>query len=303
MAITTASALKRDVLLQDTLVAFKRRIIPVLKLSHVARDQPLEGTNKIQVPYFPLATGTSTTYNGTNGYDTAQSYAVSAKEVTIATRKYQMIDLTSDNYNRLPYSTNREIMIAHAEKLADDVISDVFSVVTAANYAGTTLAAMAASAFDFDDVLTLRRYCNEAYFPKSGRILGLDSTFSEYLLRDTRTGNQNYDSPDQVREGEVMRIGGFDHIEIANLPANGAEKIAGFAAVPSAIVVGFSPIRLAPGLERVVEYQAITDPESGLTLEYRRFADPVKDKVFEVVECNYGYAVGEPAALKRITTP
>jgi hypothetical protein len=50
-------------------------------------------------------------------------------------------------------------------------------------------------------------------------------------------------------------------------------------------------------------YQVVTDPDTSLSLEYRMFADAKMDNVTEVIECNYGYAPLETAALKRIVTP
>lgn len=303
MAITVATALKRDHLLQTAMRAFRNRILPVMAFATKFENVPLEGTNKVQVPYIPLATSATQDFSAGTGYNTATANAVNAKELEINKRKYRMIELTSDEWNRQPMLKLEEIMTVEAEKLADDVLADIWTLVTAANFAGTTLAAMAASAFDYDEVTTLRRYANEANWPTGMRSLTLDSTFAEYLLRDSRLGNQNYGSPDQVRIGTVPVVGGFKLWEVANLPANGAENIAGAAIYGgSAILTGFAPIRPHPTLQKtLVDYQVVVDPETGLALEYRAFGNATLDKVFEVIEVNYGYAVGESAALKRVT--
>jgi hypothetical protein len=39
-----------------------------------------------------------------------------------------------------------------------------------------------------------------------------------------------------------------------------------------------------------------------LTLEYRRWGDPDIDTAKQVIECNYGFGLGEEAALKRIVS-
>lgn len=305
MAITIAAALKRDKLLAEAMRAFKARVIPILQFARKFNDTPLEGTNIIQVPYFPLATGASTDFVPANGYDTANAQAIQTKPVTINKRKYRMVSFTSENYARQPFLSLAPLMKLEGEKLADDVIADVFTGVTAANFPGTTLAAMAASAFDLDDCTDLRELCTKAEWPKSGRALVLDTSFAKFLTRDARLGNQNSGSNAQVTEGfPDFRVAGFDGYEVGNLPANGAEKIAGMAIYPSAMFVGFSPIAPHPTLSKtLVEYKVITDPDTGLSLEYRAFGDAKMDTVFEVIECNYGFAVGEAAALKRITTP
>jgi hypothetical protein len=285
--------------------AFRNRILPIMAFSTKFENTPLEGTNIVRVPYYALASGASQDWNPATGYVPSQTQTISSKPVTVDKRKFRGVSFTSDEFNRQPYLSAEKLLMLEAEKLADDVLTDIFSLVTAANYAGTTVAAMAASAFDLDDVLTLRRLCGEANWPMAGRGLVLDGTFAEYLLRDSRVQNRETSGEvGAVTEGRLPKVGGFQPYEVPLLPANGAEKIAGMAVYPSAILAAFAPIRAHPLLQRtLVDYQVITDPDTGLSLEYRAFGNATLDTVTEVIECNYGYAVGEGAALKRITTP
>lgn len=304
MAITVPSGLKRDVLLRQGMRAFKNRILPVMAFARKFENVPLEGTNKVAVPYFPLASGASTDWNPANGYVVGQNQSLQVRDVTVNKRKFRGVAFTSDEWNRQPFLSQEEFIKLEAEKLADDVLADMWTLVTAANYAGATIAAGAASAFDLDEVLALRRLCGEANWPKVPRSLILDGAYWENLHKDTRLGNQNYGSTGAAQEGAVTgKVGGFTPYEVPLLPDNGLEKIVGAAIYPSAILCAFAPIKPHPGLGKVVDYQVVTDPDTGLSLEYRQFADPVKDTVYEVIECNYGFNVGEAAALKRITKP
>lgn len=287
--------------------AFKNRMLPILAFATKFESVKLEGNDVVRVPYYPLATGASTPFVNGTGYTTFQAQTVQTKPVTVNKRLYRALDLTSVDFNRQPFlnqeAFNKSIGL-EAEKLADEILADVFSVVTAANYAGTTLAAMAASAFDLDDALTLRRLCGEANWPMPGRALVLDATFEEYLLRDARVQSSlTAGQTGAVTEGKLPRVAGFDVYPVASLPANGAEKIAGMAVVPSALLFASTPTVPHPILNNTVEYQMMVDPDSGIMLEYRRFGDPVKDQIVEVIEASYGYAVGEAAGLKRITIP
>jgi hypothetical protein len=304
MPITIPNELKRDVLLRTAMRAFKNRMLPIMAFARKFESVPLEGTDKIRVPYFPLATGPSTDFVPANGYNIVNSQGLQSKDVTVNKRKYRAVEITSVDWNRQPFLSQEEFVKLEAEKLADDVILDIFSIITAANFPGTTLPALAASAFDFDELGTMRRLCGEANWPVIPRSVVLDGTFYEYLLRDSRVHNQNYGSTDAVREGRVPRAAGFDLYEVPLLPTNGAEKLAGMAIYPSAIAVAFSPIRPHPVLtQTVLQYEVISDADLGLSIEYRRFADAKLDKVMEVIECNYGYEKLETAALKRIVTP
>jgi hypothetical protein len=194
-------------------------------------------------------------------------------------------------------------VVARVEKLAQDVLNDIFSVITAAKYNAPTIPAVAASAFDFDEFLAMRQRCNEDDWPEVGRSMVLDSAYDTNLLKDTRVHNQNYGSTDAVREGRVPRVAGFDYYQVPSLPQN-AEKLVGMAVIPSSLFVAFSPVEPAPAVRNtLMEYSIVTDPDSGLSLEYRVWGDPDSDKAKEVIECNYGFEAGETAALKRIVMP
>ena len=302
MANVIPAALKRDVILNNAMRQFKRRILPVMAFATAFRNVPLQGTNKILVPYFPLDNSASADFNGT--YTIGNDSEVQTKEVTVNKRKYQSLSFTSDEWNRQPFLDIEKIVMMKVEKLAADVLGDIFSVIKAADYNGTTISAVAASAFDLDEVLALRRICNESDWTEVGRSLVLDSAYVENLLKDARLGNQNAGSTAPVRDGRFGgQIAGFEPFEVPNLPDNG-EKLVGMALIPSAVAVAFSPIQPAPAVRATLqEYSIVTDPDSGLSLEYRVWGDPDTDKQKEVIECNYGYAKLETAALKRIVEP
>lgn len=304
MAITIANALKRDLLLDRAMRAFKKRLLPIKAFSTRFESVPLQGTNKIVVPYFPLASGASVDWNPANGYVMTHNQAVNTKEVTVNKRKYRTVTFTSDEWNRQPFLKQEELIVLEAEKMAEDVINDIWSLVTATNFAATTLTAQAATAFDLDDVLSLRELANKLYWPTPSRSLILDTAPGMALMKDSRLGFQNAQSLDQVREGfPSFQIGGFTPYEVANLPDNGAEKLLGAAIYPSSILVATAPIRPTEQVRMIVDYKQVVDSDSGFTFEYRAWGDPNFDRTMEVIEVNYGYAVGEANALLRITKP
>ncbi len=100
----------------------------------------------------------------------------------------------------------------------------------------------------------------------------------------------------------MPRLSGFDVHPTTGVPANG-ENLVGFASYPSAVLVGFSPIEPAESVRRMLTaYEVVEDPETGIYIEYRAWGDPDTDSHKEVIEVNYGYAIGEAAALKRIVS-
>ena len=304
MAITINAALKRDLVLDRGMTALKKKLAPILAFATKFTDVPLQGTNKVVVPYYSLATGASTDFVPANGYVMSGNQTVGVKEVTVNKRKYRPFSFTSEEFSRQPFLSAAKLFDLEVDKLADDIITDVFSVVTAANYPGTTLAAQLASAFDLDDALAMRELCTKDYWPMAGRSLVLDTAPGLSLMKDSRLGFANAQTTAQVTEGfPNIKIAGFTPIEVPNLPANGAEKIMGMAVFPSALFFASAPIMPTPEVARMIEFKKVTDPETGLTMVYRMWADADMDATREVVEVSYGYAVGEAAALKRITVP
>ena len=102
--------------------------------------------------------------------------------------------------------------------------------------------------------------------------------------------------------GELPNLLGFGFSKFNRLPHNN-EKLQGFVVYPSAIMVALAPIPpTANVMKQLSTYTTYTDPQTGLTLEYRAWGDADTDASKEIIECNYGFGVGEKAALKRIVS-
>lgn len=297
---TIASQLQLNVVLDAAMRAFKRRVLPVFAFAHTIQAVQLKGTNKIEVPYYPLATGASTDFSYTDGY-TSNTRTLSYKEVEVKKRKYQSITIQSDEFRRQPMVDWTKFATLMGERLAEDVVTDIFSVVTAANYVNLGWGGPA-GAFDYGTMCDLRTRANQDMWPKSRRSVILDSAYDGNLFKSTMPYNVS-GLPGSMTTGESRPVAGFDTYECPIIPGNGTENIVGAAVYESAVLVAFVPIEPLPQLQAtVVKYQAYSDPDTGLTLEFRETVDGLHDTVYQTIECNYGYGVGEKAALRRITS-
>ena len=299
-ANTIAAGLQIDEILDAALRAFMADILPIRGLCTAFYDTMLKGTDKVQVPYYPLETAASKDYDGTYVFEPGDTQS---REITINKRKYQPMAFTSAELARQPRLNPEELGRMKGQKLAEDVVADILSLVTAANF-GVAGFTGAANTFDSDETADLQGACDVANWPKAGRSLILSSAFMTNLRKDDTIKA----SPGQaiteaaLKEGAVERLNGFDLRPTNLIPANG-ENLAGLAAYMSAILVGFSPIEPAAEVRaQMSDYRSVTDPTSGLTLEYRAWGTPGSDTVYRVIEANYGYAKGEAAAIKRIVT-
>jgi hypothetical protein len=301
--VTIDSALKRVAILNETIRAFATRILPLRLFATAFSNTPLQGTDEVVVPYYPLQTAVSTDWDGSTGYAFADTVTSSMKKITVNKRKYQSIDFGSDTLRRQPYFDAVRLGSMNAEKLAVDVINDVLSVVTASAF-GSAALTCAAAAITSDDIATLAGACNAAHWPDAGRGLIVDSTVNTALMKDEAYKLAvNIGGTEVVRGGRLPMLSGFEYAWMPNLPDN-SEKLIGFACFMSGILAAFCPVEPSPEVrDSLAAYEIVTDPASGISLNYRAWGDPDLDRSKQVIECAYGYVAGEAAALKRICVP
>jgi len=300
---TVDSALKRVLILNENVRDFARRMLPLKAFCTSFLNTPLQGTDEVVIPYFGLQAVASSNFVEATGYVFDQATTTGMKKVTVNKRKYQPIDYSSQEFRRQPALLVTQLGKLNAEKLAADVFDDIWSVVTADAFGAAALTA-AAAAITSDDVVTLAGACTKANWPASGRSLILDSDTVTALMKDSAYKlASSIGGTEVVREGRLPRLSGFDVYEVPNLPAN-SEKLQGAAVFMSAILAAFAPVEPADGVRAsLVAYEVATDPETGISMNYRKWGDAQLDRNFEVIECAYGYVAGVAAALKRICVP
>lgn len=292
--------LKLDLILDSAMEAFSELLTPLALFSTAFYDIPLKGTDKVQVPYYPLETAASTQFDGTykfnNGTDTQ------AKELVIDQRLYQSLSWTSSELRRQPKLDPETLGRLKGQKLAEDVLADIWGLITNANY-GAAAFTGAATDFDVDDVIDLETTVTTAKWPNLGRGLVLKPSYIGGLKKDM---NANGGMATFARDsnGALINFPGLHSFAFANsnvIPANG-ENLVGFAVYRSAMLLGFSPIQPAPEvMAKLSDYRVVSN-SIGLSLEYRAWGDADTDTAKRTIEVNYGKAVGEVAALKRIVS-
>lgn len=301
MANTVAAALKLDLMLDAAMTAFKQTLLPLAMIATAFYDMPLEGTDKAQVTYYPIETAASKDFAGTYVFDKGTD--TQAKEITINKRKYQPLAYTSEELRRQPKFDPEKLGALKGAKLAEDVLTDIFSIVTLANY-GAAIFTGAASDLDVDDVIDMEATLTAAKWPRNGRGIIVGPTYIAGLKKDMNSSG-GFATFNRDSNGDAVNfpsLSGFSFADTNIIPAN-AENLVGMAVFNSGILAGFAPIEPAPEvMDKLTAYETYTDEETGLTIEYRSWGDPDTDTAKREIECNYGYAVGEAAALKRFVS-
>jgi hypothetical protein len=302
---TIDPALKRTTILNETVRAFATRVLSLRLFSTAFGNVPLQGTDEVVVRYYTLQTAASSDVTSSNlpAYVFGQATGTSMKKITVNKRKYQPLDYSSQEFRRQPWFDTVKLGMLNAEKLGVDIVADILSVVTAANF-GAAASTVAAATIGSDDIIGIRGACNRAMWPNMGRSLIVDSTVDDSLQKDPSYKLAlNIGTTSVIQEGQFPKLSGFEYAFIPNLPDNG-EKLIGFAAFVSGILAAFAPVAPAEGVrQQLVAYEVVTDPASGVSLNYRHWGVAADDRDYEVIESAYGYAAGVPAALKRICEP
>lgn len=309
---TVATELKRSVILNDKIRDFARRLMMLSVFSTVYGNVPLEGTDKVEVPFYDLDSSAGVSFVTGTGYTTIGDTTTDKREVQIGEavqgagvfrdRKYVGLGFNSQEIARQPYLKIAELAGLKLERLADLVIQHILGIITAANFGAHALS-RALNAINSDDLADLKLACK--LWPSAGRTLVLDSGYDATLLKDTAFKFAlNAASDSAIKEGRLNpRVFGFDYIENPTIPGN-SENLAGFAVFKSAILVATAPV---PPVEEVrnagTTYEIVTEPTSGISFEYRTFGNNVTDAGTHVAELSYGAAKGNGNALKRIVTP
>lgn len=299
---TVSTDLKRTVILQQSIRAFARRILMLTAFSTRLNGVKLEGTDKVAVPYFALDTTASTDFVAANGYDTFGNTNSDAKTVTIDKRKYQGLKWTSSELRRQPFLDVAKGAMLKAEQLGKDCVDDVLSLITVANF-GAAVKTEPASAFDSDDIADLKGVADDLDWPEIGRSLILSTAYDVNVLKDNSVKSAlNFGDNSPIRDGVVRNILGFDYFRNSYIPAN-AENLTGFIVWMSAILYGQAPVDPTEEVRNLLSrYEVVVEPTCGCMFEYRMWGDPDLDTTKEIIEVNYGKSVGEPTALRRITS-
>lgn len=299
MANVIAADLQTDLILDSALEAFAEAITPLAMFSTAFKNVPLQGTDKVVVPYYALETATSKDFNGTYLFDGSDK---STRDVTINKRKYQSLSFTSSELARQPQFDPEVAGRLKGQKLAEDVLADIWSVITAANYS-TAIFTGVASAFDVDDIIDMETALEVARWPKQGRGIVIKPSYMGELKKDMNSngGLATFGRDSNGAVSTFPTLSGFSFAQSNLIPGN-SENLVGFTCFPSAILIGFAPIKPAPAvMKQLTRYEVVSLP-MGMSLEYREWGNADNDVEKRTLEVNYGYNKGQEEALKRIVS-
>jgi hypothetical protein len=309
--------LKRVLILNDAVRNFAVRLLPLRLFSTRYENVPLEGTDTVEIVYYPLQTAASQNFvdgdgTGGTGYQAGQGTNTKAIEIPVSSRKYQIIDYSSHDFRRQPYFDSVTLAKINAEKLAVDMLLDILSVFTPANYPYIGQAdptfnpnlQMPGAAYDSNQIADLKTVATNLNWPDVGRSLITGTTLDNALGKDPAYKLAlNIGTTDVIQQGKFPRLSGFDYATMPNFPGNGC-NLQGLIAFKSALATAFAPIDPAPGVRKqLASYDIATDLATGISYNHRHWGLAQADRDYEVIESAYGYAALVAHAAQLLQHP
>ncbi len=283
---------------QNALQPWMAGLLPLRAFSTNFSPEPADKLDTVRVPVVGAPSASS---EFTGSYTANADSTVSVIPVQLNKHKFKTVHVTAREAAETALNVLETLVSSAVKQLAQDVLQDIFSSITADPYGAPGIPALAASAFDYKKVLSIREACSIAKMPVTDRALVLDGAYFTNLLGDEIVA-KSFMAPiaqPGVVEAQIRRLAGFDIFETTILPENG-EKLVGFAAHPSGLAVAMRY------LEPVAQYDeagAVTDPDTGLTFGYLRYTEVQSNRIFVTVECLYGYKQAIADGIKRIVKP
>lgn len=293
----TLTNLKDLKVAQTALSPWMSTLLPLTSFSTNLSSEIADPGDAVKVPIIGLPTASSN-FNG--DYTVNADSEANSVTVTLDRHKFKTVHMTARELDKIAVPLLEKLVSTAAQQLAADVIADILSCVTEANYGAPAIDPVTAEDFNYRDIIKIREVCGKAKMPNDQRNLILDSSLFSSLLADEIVAKSFISGLAQpgVVEARISRLVGFNVYETNVLPSNN-ENLVGIAAHPSSLAVGMR--YLAP-VASYDEAGAVTDPTTGLTFGYLRYSDTKSNKIYITLEALYGFKVIRPEGLKRIVS-
>lgn len=292
---------------QRGLAVFNKRLLGLNIFTRDFSGDVLQGT---QVSTRVVPASSAPVAKSTLAYNDATiipGETTTAVTVTLNRRYVDGFELTDDEMMQIASGvmndTKDKVIEKKLNALADELLTYVFGLITAASYT-TALTPVAAAAMDNDSLVDWRTALVKAHFPMPDTALVLNPDFIGALLKDAKISNLSASGLSAVVDGAgaIVRLGGMGLYEAATLGTN-SEKLAGFACTPDCLAIAMRGLK-APAQTVPTEYiEILTDPQTGATVTYYAYRDSNHRRWVHTFETYYGAIKANSAALYRIVTP
>jgi hypothetical protein len=288
------SSLNDKLIAQAALESFTADLEPLSIFTTSYSNEVVRRGASVEVPLIANLTATTfaDSYEGDGG-------TMNKVTINVDTHKIVTVSLSDTEYSKSSVAEITKFATQQGRALAQSVLTSFYNlfVTTAGSAAQFSASLTNLSAFTITNARALRKALSDEKVPLVGRSLILNTALYDSLLSQSGLLDASaFGSRDAIAEGRVPRILGMAAFESLILPSNSI-TLAAMAVHPNAAAIAVRALEpQAPS-----EYLAATvvnDPQSGLTLGYRRHYNPSSGKHFVSFECVFGASRAITGAAK-----
>jgi hypothetical protein len=291
---TINSSLNDKLIAQAALESFTADLEPLSIFTTSYSNEVVRRGASVEVPL--IANLTATTF--ADSYE-ADGGTMNKVTINVDTHRIVTVSLSDTEYSKSSAAEITKFATQQGKALAQSVLTSFYNlfVTTAGSAAQYSATLTNLSAFTITNARALRKALSDEKAPLTDRALILNTTLYDSLLSQSGLLDASaFGSRDVISEGRVPRILGMNAYESLILPTNSI-SLAAMAVHPNAAAIAVRALEpQAPS-----EYLAATvvnDPQSGLTLGYRRHYNPSSGKHYVSFECVFGCSRAITGAAK-----
>ena len=282
---------------QEALQAFVAMLTPLNAFSRDFSGLAAQRGNAIYVPRVDAVTSTTfnQSYTGTGG-------TINTITVNLDKHRINTVDLTDVQQLNSSAAVIQNMARQQGKSLGKMVLQDIWSQLTIPNF-GAAVCTTAATNWSKTEARRLRKALVSGDVDLSQVSLIVNADVYDALLADTNIVQAYaFGGSEAIRGGRIPQLLGMNVYETNCIPSL-TTTIGGFAAHPDSIAVAMRQFSSVVPTSAYEAFETVTDPESGITMQYRRLYDPNVGKMYASFECLFGYSTALTLGLKLATLP
>ncbi len=291
---TINSALNDKLIAQAALESFTADLEPLSIFTTSYSNEVVRRGASVEVPL--IANLTATTF--ADSYE-ADGGTMNKVTINVDTHRIVTVSLSDTEYSKSSVAEITKFATQQGKSLAQSVLTTVYNlfVTTAGSAAQYTATLTNLSAFTLTNARSLRKALSDEKVPLVGRNLILNTSLYDSLLSQSGLLDASqFGARDTIADARVPRLLGMNVYESLILPTNSI-SLSALAVHQNAVAVAVRSLEPQAPSE-YLSATTVTDPQSGLTLGYRRHYNAGTGKHYVSFECVFGCSRAITGAAK-----
>jgi hypothetical protein len=229
----------------------------------------------------------------------AANVTTTARTISLSNYSGVRVGFTDMEWSKSSINLNDIFIGPVANTVIRAIMDDVLARVTNANF-GAAAFTGAASTFDADDVVDLATALDTGNVPFDPRSLVLLPSYFGALAKDNAIqAADSYGDDGPIKRNRFPMVHGFEVVQYNGIP-NNSESLVGFASGPQGLLIAARVPAIPDSFPGEIE--SATDPESGLTIQVRKWYSADDRKHYMEAGVIHGSQIGVTGNLKRIVS-